>query len=257
MLSPEPFGNPPRSARHARREWAALSRLPAAVGTFERGTTDDLPVAVRAWLHRSIAEGTPLASTGWLRMRGQIRLGTWRSFTATQVLTPGVGFVWAATANVAGLPVLGYDKYFHGAGEMRWRLGGLIPLMSARNSDITHSAAGRLAIESVFVPTAYRGAEWTGDGSGARATWSIGDRHETVGLEIDDDGRLCGAVMQRWGNPDGAAFGRYPFGVTVESEATFGGITIATRVRAGWWWHTDRQAAGEFFRATITEAAFR
>ena len=109
----------------------------------------------------------------------------------------------------------------------------------------------------MFVPTAYRRAEWTGDGSDACATWFIGDRREAVDLEIDDDGRLRGAVMQRWGNPDGASFGRYPFGVAVESEATFGGITIATRVRAGWWWHTDKQADGEFFRATITEAAFR
>jgi hypothetical protein len=62
--------------------------------------------------------------------------------------------------------------------------------------------------------------------------------------------------MQRWGNPAGAPFSRYPFGVDVDSEREFGGVTIATEVRAGWWWHTPRQPDGEFFRATITDAAF-
>jgi hypothetical protein len=28
-------------------------------------------------------------------------------------------------------------------------------------------------------------------------------------------------------------------------------------LRAGWWWGTDRQEAGEFFRAEITDALFQ
>ena len=41
------------------------------------------------------------------------------------------------------------------------------------------------------------------------------------------------------------------------------GIIIASTtrapalVRAGWWWHTDKQTEGEFFRATITHGGFR
>jgi hypothetical protein len=54
-------------------------------------------------------------------MRGHIRLGGWRPFTAQQVLAPS-GFVWAATARVAGLPVTGFDRYSSGTGQMRWRL---------------------------------------------------------------------------------------------------------------------------------------
>ena len=62
--------------------------------------------------------------------------------------------------------------------------------------------------------------------------------------------------MDRWGNPDGAPFRRCPFGVAVEAEATFSGITSPSQFRAGWWWGTDRQAEGEFFRARITNAQF-
>jgi hypothetical protein len=62
--------------------------------------------------------------------------------------------------------------------------------------------------------------------------------------------------VNRWGNPGGAPFGRYPFGVRVEAESTFGGITIPSVLRAGWWWGTERQEEGEFFRAEITGAVF-
>ncbi|HEX5297127.1 MAG TPA: DUF6544 family protein [Streptosporangiaceae bacterium] len=50
--------------------------------------------------------------------------------------------------------------------------------------------------------------------------------------------------------------GGYPFGVRVEDEACFDGITIPSVLRASWWWGTERQHEGEFFRAEITGAVF-
>ena len=251
------FDVTPRAAGHVREQWAALSAPAPAAEVFAPTQTENLIAPVRAWLRHAIAEGTPLATTACLRMYGHIRIGTWRPFTATQLLAPGVGFIWAATAKMAGLPVVGYDRYVDGTGEMRWRIGGLIPVMSARGADVSASAAGRLAIESVFVPTAFRRAQWSSDDGAIHATWSIDEHRETVELDIGEDGRLRGAVMARWGNPDGLPYARYPFGVTFESEGRFAGITIPTRVRAGWWWRTDQQERGEFFRATVTAAAFR
>jgi Family of unknown function (DUF6920) len=75
-------------------------------------------------------------------------------------------------------------------------------------------------------------------------------------LRVRRSGRLAEIRVERWGNPGGAPFGRYPFGVRVEAEATFGGITIPSVFRAGWWWGTDRQREGEFFRAEITGVVF-
>jgi hypothetical protein len=76
-------------------------------------------------------------------------------------------------------------------------------------------------------------------------------------LRVAGDGRLVEVVVNRWGNPGGAPFHRCPFGVAVEQEATFGGVTIPSVFKAGWWWGTNRQQAGEFFRARITAAQFR
>ena len=63
--------------------------------------------------------------------------------------------------------------------------------------------------------------------------------------------------MNRWGNPGRAPFARRPFAVSVEAESAFNGVTIPSRFRAGWWWVTSQQDAGEFFRAEITQAIFR
>ena len=48
--------------------------------------------------------------------------------------------------------------------------------------------------------------------------------------------------MNRWGIPGGGPFRRWPFGVSVQAEAAFGGITIPARFTAGWWHGTSRQA---------------
>jgi len=191
-------------------------------------------------------------------MTGEIRLGSWGRFSATQVLAPPTGFIWAANTRLFGLPVSGYDRFSSGTGQMRWRLLGVVPVMVAQGPDVTRSAAGRLAGEGVLVPTTFRRASWApgADGDRAVATWHVGEQEERAELHVGAQGQLLDVLMQRWGNPNGAPYGRYPFGVRIEAEQTFGGVTIASTMRAGWWWGTERQDEGEFFRARITGAAF-
>jgi hypothetical protein len=213
-----------------------------------------LPEPARRWLLHAIAPGTPLYPSVELSMRGEIKLGSWRPFTARQVLAPPRGFIWAASTRLFGLPVTGFDRLSSGSGQMRWRLGGLVPVVSAAGPDVTRSAAGRLAGETALAPTTFRAATWAlgADGDRAVATWRIDGADESAELHVDPDGRLLDVVLQRWGNPLGAPYGRHPFGVAIEAEETFEGVTIGSRLRAGWFWGTDRQDEGEFFRAEIT-----
>jgi len=44
--------------------------------------------------------------------------------------SPPGGYLWAARTRLAGLPVTGYDRLGSGAGEMRWRLLRLIPVLN-------------------------------------------------------------------------------------------------------------------------------
>ncbi len=234
-----------------------MTAATAAV-TFDPAMTTGLPEPARRWLDHAIEPGTPLWSRAELTMHGQIKLGRWRPFTARQVLTPPGGYIWAATARVAGLPVTGYDRLGADGGEMRWRLLRLIPVLTASGPDITRSACGRLAGEIVLIPTAFRHAAWSQAecANTAIATWQFGDDTEAAEIRVRRSGRLAEIRVNRWGNPGGAPFDRYPFGVRVEAESTFGGITIPSVFRAGWWWGTGRAREGEFFRAEITGAVF-
>jgi hypothetical protein len=249
----------PREARTVGAEWDRLAEASVSPPVFGSALIKDLPEPARRWLAHVIAPGTPLWRTAVVTMRGQIRLGAWRPFTARQVITVPEGYIWAATARMVGLPVTGFDRLSSGTGQMHWRLLGLVPVMTADGPDITRSAAGRLAAEIVLVPTAFRTVTWTSGahGDSAIATCQAGGETEHAELRVGPDGRLLGLIVNRWGNPDGEPYGRYPFGMTTEAEATFAGVTLPAVFRAGWWWGTDRQESGEFFRARITGAAFR
>lgn len=249
----------PREARPVRQQWLNLGGATADPAVFDPDMLADLPEPARRWLAHAIVPGTPLWETVELSMRGHIKIGQWRPFTATQVIAPPDGFIWAATARIAGVPLSGFDRLTYDTGEMRWRLLGLIPVVTARGADITRSSLGRLAAEIALIPTAFGHATWApGERPDtAAATWRFGEETETAQLSVGEDGRLTGVAVDRWGNPDGTPFGRYPFGVSVEAESAFSGVTIPTRFTAGWWWGTDRQPHGEFLRAHITNAVFR
>jgi hypothetical protein len=249
----------PRAARSVRRDWHDLAESAASPSAFDPAMVAGLPEPARRWLRHAIAPGTPMWRSAELFMSGQIRLGRWRSFTARQVLAPPDGYIWAATARVAGLPVTGFDRFSSGTGEMSWRLLGRCPVMTASGPDVARSASGRMAGEITLLPTAFPRASWLrGERPGtATADFQFGSVTERAELSVGDDGRLLEVRVDRWGNPGGAPFGRYPFGVSVEAESQFAGITIPSVVRAGWWWGTERQAEGEFFRARITGAVFR
>lgn len=217
-----------------------------------------LPEPARRWLCHAIAPGTPLWNSVELEMHGRIRLGRWRPFTAHESITPARCFVWAAQSRMFGLRLGGYDRYQDGAGEMRWHVLGAVPVLSGAGPDVTRSAAGRLAGESVLVPTAFRAATWRAgaDPDRVRAGWRIGELELEVELHIDRSGALREVSMLRWGNPGRAPYGLYPFRVVVERERRFAGIRLPSRFRAGWW-TADPESAGEFFRAQVTSAAFR
>lgn len=249
----------PNAAKRTQPAWHRLSAPTRDPARFDVTMVADLPTPARRWLTRAIAPGTPLWRSARLQMHGQIRLGRWRSFAATQVLKPPEGYIWAASTRILGLPVAGYDLLCKGAAQMRWRLLGAVPVMSAEGNDVTRSTNGRLAAECVLLPTAFTMATWTQseDVDTALATWTIGGEQERVEVHVGPDGRLLDVRTERWGNPGGAPYGRYPFGVTVERERAFAGITIPSTFRAGWWWGTERQDDGEFFRAEITAVTFR
>jgi hypothetical protein len=77
-----------------------------------------------------------------------------------------------------------------------------------------------------------------------------------LAMNLEQSGAVESVCLDRWGNADGGDFKMMPFGGTMESEKTFGGYTIPTRIRVGWNFGNDKFEKGEFFRAEITNAEF-
>ncbi len=234
---------------------------PAGEERFDAEALRDRPDGVRHYLTHAIADGATLAAAVRLRMHGEIKLGGWRRFRAEQVIRRDRGMIWAATVRVMGLPVRGYDRLVDGAGAMRWWLLGLIPVVKASGPDVNRSAAGRLAAESVWLPSRL---------ADPRRTWTALDpRHVHVGLglagersvldlSLGGDGRVEGLRLPRWGRPGGGRHRYEDFGGFVEQEGTFQAYTIPTRMRIGWFVGTDRfEPDGEFFRVVVEDAVYR
>jgi hypothetical protein len=241
-----------------REQWQRLRTVGAPTSRFEPADIGGLPEPTQRWLLHSIVPGTPAYSSVELRMEGEIRLGSWRRFTARQVIRPDQGYVWAARTHVGGVPVSGYDAMSPTGARMRWRAAGLVPVVAAGGNDVLTSAAGRLAAECVFLPTAYAQASWEvrEDPNVTIGTWRVGGLVNRARLAVGHTGQLLAVSMQRWGKPDGKHYARYPFGVAFHDEFTVDGVTIPQHLRAYWHWGTEREEQGEFFRAEITEARF-
>jgi hypothetical protein len=220
-----------------------------------------LPEPPRRWVLHAIAAATPLRTSVELRMHGEIRLGSWRPFTAVQRLTPAGGFVWAATAHLFGLPITGFDRYTHGAAQMRWRLLNALPVMAADGPDVTRSAAGRHAGELLLgAPAAAlsRDVAWRQvDVDRAVATVQTGPDPHEVTLTIAADGALSELVMTRWGKPNKQPFASYSFGAALRGGVIFDGFTIPREITAGWHYGSDRWPEGQFIRYTIDAARYR
>lgn len=94
------------------------------------------------------------------------------------------------------------------------------------------------------------------DGEQVRLT--VAGETADITLGIDDVGRVNKLHLSRWGNPEGKEFRYVDFGGVVEEEGTFGGYTIPTRVRVGYYAGTERfETEGEFFRSSIDSARYR
>jgi len=252
-------------------DYATMTRNPSIDGlwksvrsgrqAFQSSQLSGLPEAARRYLEHAIAPGVLLVSAVRLRMHGEIKLGRWLPFTAEQVIDWGHAMIWSATVRMNGMPVRGFDRLVDGEGAMRWKLFGIIPIMTASGPDITRSAAGRVMAESVWLPSVLCGGDvaWTAQDSLHPHAWlTVQGETGELAITIDDTGALKTVNLPRWGNPGESGFHYVDFGGVAEEERRFGGYTIPARLRVGWYVGTDRdEPDGEFFRVTIDDAVYR
>jgi hypothetical protein len=237
---------------------ALFESAPAASKRFDPAAFAHLPPPVQGYLRGAIAPGTPLASAVRLRMHGSLRLKRWRRFVAEEVLVQGRGMIWRAKVRMGLFGVRGFDRFVDGVGAMQWKLGGVVSVVRADGPDVTRSAAGRFAAESIWLPSVFcdERVTWRADNGVVHARLPTDGEVQDLALSLSR-GCLQQVSLKRWGNPDDGAFGSFDFGAQVEQQARFGGYTITARVRVGWHLGSPGFDEGQFFHATIDEATFR
>lgn len=248
--------------RHVDQTWQSLEATGSGE-VFTAAMVDALPEPARRYFLHAIRPGTPLAASAHLKMSGAIKPNSnsdWADLTATQVLTPGQGFVWKASAQSGPVSMGVVDQLANNSGRMRIALFGLVPVVNEGSADISKSALGRLAIESIWLPSSLlpqNGVTWeTVDDRHARATLTVSGEEMTLTLTVDADGRLMEVTTRRYGNQaDDGSFQYIPYGAASADERTFGGYTIPTSLRIGWWYGTDRYE--ESIRLNVEQVEYK
>ncbi|MCD6334687.1 MAG: hypothetical protein J7M27_05075, partial [Candidatus Latescibacteria bacterium] len=83
------------------RIWSSLQISGNPEALFSPEMVEGLPDLAQRYLLHAIQSGTPLARRVELKMSGAIKPqddGPWMPLQATQILTPGRGFIWKAKA---------------------------------------------------------------------------------------------------------------------------------------------------------------
>lgn len=221
-----------------------------------------VPSVARRYLEHAIESGTPLATAVRLTMSGEIKLNRWLPFEAEQVIRQDQGFVWSATVRMGPARIAGFDSLIDGRALMRWKLLGILPVMSASGPDIDRSAAGRFVAESIWLPSTFCSdtVHWSAaGGDDVVVSLPVDGGHEDVHLAQGPSGEVQSISLKRWGENDSRqGFGLLDFGGIAEAERSFGGYTIPSRLRVGWHFGSERfEQDGEFFRCSIETAEFK
>jgi len=204
---------------------------------------------IRRYFEHAIGhEAQPGRSVG-LRLRGRIKVGMWLHFDSTWE-GDALSFSWRARAGPGPTRVLDvHDQFADGRGSMRVALGRL-KLVDAHDEDTARSGAGRAALEAVWMPGALlpeRGVQWRAESeTEIVATWDVPPERPEVHLGIGAKGELRFVRALRW---RGRRTGYMPFGADVHDEDDVGGVTIPTRLTAGWGHGTA--AWSPFFEAEV------
>jgi hypothetical protein len=224
----------------------------------ESPVSAELDEPVRRYFAHALGPG-PAPGPGpgtQLVMTGRIKVRLWLPFRAVWD-GDGRRLWWRADVGPGRLRILRVHDCFTPAGSMDVRLLGRLPLVHAQDEDTARSAAGRAAVESAMWSPASllpeRGVQWQAEADDVIvASWEVPPERPQVRLRIDSRGAIRSAWVRRWDNGDHGLRGYIPCGGHVHAERSFGGLTIPTRVIAGWWFGTPRFAP--FFEAEIVSA---
>lgn len=220
-----------------------------------------LPEPAQRYLSHALGESPGTAPGVRLTMHGSVLQGERRlPLSAREVLVPPHGFVWRARAHLGPVVVSVRDFYLERESRVDVHLLGVVAMGGEHGPDTAASSRGRLAGESVWVPSMLaprQGVWWTElDDERADVHLLIDGVEESLTLRVDSEGRLAELRMHRWGDVGVEQHQPVPYGFAVTAERRFDGYTIPSELEGGWWYGTERYDPERASRFTIESAEY-
>jgi hypothetical protein len=150
------------------------------------------------------------------------------------------------------------DEYGPAGAQTSVRLFDRLGLVHADGEDVIRSGVGRTAVEAaIWAPMTLlpdSGVSWRAESDELIvARWQLPPEEPEVRLDLDGDGSVRRAWVDR---RDDGSYGRHgyiPCGALVKAERRYGDLVIPSDLVAGWWFGTPRWAP--FFEAHIVSAS--
>ncbi len=247
-----------RRLRRVRRTRVRNLLLQANVGgeRFADMSVDALPAPAARYLRHTLAPGALLARSVDIRMSGSLRVAAddWVPFAARQRLCPERGFIWEARiAALRRLGVSGADWLFGDDAGVEYALADWWSIVARHGPEAALSAAGRMAIELVWMPAALtpqRGAHWV-RGDAERAVVTPAGGKAPLTLVVAEDGRLQEASTLRRRIAANGETSISSYGISVESEGRWGDLMVPERLVTAWGIGTDDRM--DFMRLAVED----
>jgi hypothetical protein len=216
------------------------------------------------FFEHAIQNQTVIAHKARIRMHGEFFFNDWYPFTAEEVLTADGQMVWSATFFMAGVPVVGGERFVAGQGGSAWKLLQWLPLHQLTDSNASRSIANRMHADlAAWLPTALlqtKMADFSPSFERKQPVAITSGNNQATYLTVTtrQNQTVKSITFPRWGNPDQTLWREVDFGIMVEEEKLFQGHRVPARIRAGWFWDTKQyEESGEILRAEIDSIEYR
>ena len=221
---------------------------------------DRLPEPVKRFMEYSKVVGTPYIEKVRLKQSGQFKMGQhkpWTPFTAEQEYDiPSASFVWKVDMKVAPfIHVTGGDRLENGAGNMRIKLLGFIPIVNAKGPEMDQGAMTRYLSETIWFPQSFLDSHITWeaiDSLSAKGILTINDKSVEGIFNFDELGRFTKFTCNRY-YIKGDEKLLLPWHTPVYAYAERQGLQLATKGKAVWE-HPDGEF--EYIDLEITEVVY-
>lgn len=213
--------------------------------TFSLDSLAGLPAPVVRYFQFALTPGQPIRSRFAFEQEAEFRTGglgaPWSPLTAEQRFsTQPPGFVWDARIRMAPLvEVRVRDSYLDGAGAMRARIAGVIPVVDQSGSpELAAGALHRYLAEAVWFPTALlpgQGVVWEPiDDRSARATLTDGRTTVSLDFRFGENGEIVQAYTPARARDVNGTAVPTPWLCSYRGYAEVDGMRVPAEGEVGW-----------------------